>query len=298
MIVLTFACARRWFETTKAVLVTALVAFSTLYLGLARLALTDSFISLSQVAAIWLFFDYVRAPERLGRAIAFGAAWFVALLTKEIAVLLTISFVAHAAIERWYAKRDVPIARTAVVLVVPGVLCALCWILAAGSVSTLYDVMKIVMLSPATNKYAIQFGSGGWYRYPIDELLMGPAPTMLGIAAVAVALWRWRQGEYDALAVGMALVYIAQIATLSAFTKNLRYIALLEVPLRVLAVVLLWELFAAKRRAAGLAACTAIVAFLCLLGWLDYQLYWIQWRTYDPVTINLIGPRHMMPIRQ
>ena len=29
-------------------------------------------------------------------------------------------------------------------------------------------------LSPATNEYAIRYGSGAWFRYPIDELLMSP----------------------------------------------------------------------------------------------------------------------------
>lgn len=295
MVAMVYACARRWFETYKAVLVSALVASSTLYLGLARLALTDSFISLSQAAAIWLFLDYVRDPTRTLRALAFAAVFAFAMLTKEIAVLLALPFAALAAVERWYAKREIPLVRTLVILIAPGVACVIGWVLAAGSPTTLFRVLEIVLASPSTNAYAQQFGSGAWYRYPIDELLMAPWPTLLGLAGVAIALWRWKRAEYGTLAVGMALVYVAQIGVLGFFTKNLRYVAVLEVPLRVLAVVLLWELFGAKNGLVGRALCTAAVALLCWWGWSDFERIWLEYRTYDPVTTVLVGVRGMIP---
>jgi hypothetical protein len=189
----------------------------------------------------------------------------------------------------------VPVGRTLAVLAGPALASLALWALAAGNPATLLRVMRIVLLSPASNEYAIAYGSGGWYRYPIDELLMSPWPTALGLAGVVVALWRWRRGEYDCLAVALALVYVAQVLVLSFFTKNLRYVAVLEMPLRVLAVVLLWELLRARSSALGRWTCVATVALLCWLGHRDYELIWLRWKTYDPVTLPLAGARGLVP---
>ncbi|MFM7298210.1 MAG: glycosyltransferase family 39 protein, partial [Planctomycetota bacterium] len=242
-----YGFASRWFGATKGLLVAALVAFSTLALGLARHALTDSVITLTQFLALALFYEYVRAPERRWRALAFAGAFTFAILTKEIAVLLALPLALWAAAERWQRARDIPVARTMILLAVPALVALATWIVAAGSPFKLFKVLRIVLLSPATNDYAIRYGSGGWFRYPVDEILMSPWPTLLGLLGIGVALWRWKRGEYGSLAVLLALVYIAQVATLGFFTKNLRYVAILEIPLRVLSVVLLWELFSASR---------------------------------------------------
>lgn len=295
LILAAYAFASRWFGPVKGLLATALVATSTLGLGLSRHALTDSFITLSQFVTVALFIEYVREPARLARALAFGIAFTFAILTKEIAVLLAVPFVAYAAVERWYARREVPIVRTALVLALPVFASIAAWVLAAGSPILLFKVMKIVLLSPATNEYAIRYGSGAWFRYPIDELLMSPWTTLVGLMAVGVALWRWRRGEYGSLAIALSLVYIGQIAALGPFTKNLRYVALLEVPLRILAVMLLWELCDAKRSRKGLAVCCVAVAFLCWASWADFQLIWLEFHAYDPVTALLVGVRQMVP---
>jgi hypothetical protein len=298
MIVLVFAGTRRWLATYAALLVTALVACSTLYLGLARLALTDSFISLTQVAIIFLFLEYLRDPARKLVALSFAAAFAMGMLTKEIAVLLALPFAALAAIERCHGKRPIPIVRTVLVLIVPGIACVVGWTLAAGGVETLRRVIEIVLGSPATNVYAIQMGSGGWCRYPVDEFLMSPWPTALGLAGGVIALWRWRKGEYDALSVGLTLIYLAQVGVLSFFTKNLRYVAVLEVPLRILAVVLLLRVFELRRPMLGRALCTLAVVAMCWFGWADYKLFWLRWKVLDPVTHVLVGVRRMVPTQQ
>jgi len=297
LIAVSFAFAQRWFTTTRAVLVAALVGFSTLHLGLARSALTDVFVSLVQVAAIGLFIEYIREPTRSLRAVGFALVFAFAMLTKEIAVLLAIPFALYAALERWFVGREIPIGRTAAIVVVPGVACVAGWVLSAGDVDTVYHVMKIVLLSPGTNDYAVRFGSGGWFRYPVDELLMAPWPTLLGLAGATLALWRWRwraPGAYS-LELALALIYAAQIGVLSFFTKNLRYVAVLEFPLRVLAVGLLWEFFNASRSKYGLAVCVAAVALICWSSWIDFSVIWLDFGMYDPVSGALIISRKMSP---
>jgi hypothetical protein len=111
-----------------------------------------------------------------------------------------------------------------------------------------------------------------------------------------VSLWRWRKSEYLSVPVGLSLVYVGQLICLAPFTKNLRYVTLLEVPLRVLAVLLLWELFAAERSRTRLAICCAAVGLLCWLSWSDYQLIWLKFHGYDPITALLVGVRELVPM--
>lgn len=295
LVVVSFAFALRWTSPLRAVCVASLMGFSTLHLGLSRLALTDVFISLVQVASIGLFIEYLRAPERRGRAIAFAVVFGFAMLTKEISVLLALPFAGCAALARWGERRAVPVARTVAILVLPGLACALGWWLAAGDLTTVWRVMKIVLLSPGTNEYALQFGSGGWFRYPIDELLMSPWTTLLGLGGVALALWRWRRGDLDLIAVSLALVYIAQVGVLGLFTKNLRYVAVLEFPLRFLAAGLIWDLCAAERSARGRVLAAAVALTLCAFAWSDYDRLWLEFRLYDPVTGALVIGREMAP---
>lgn len=295
LIVVAYAFAQRWFTALRAVLIAALVGFSTLHLGLARTALTDVFVSLVQIAAIGLFVEYLRDPTRKRRALSFALVFAFAMLTKEIAVLLAIPFALYAALERWFVGRDIPIGRTLAILIAPGVVCVLGWVLAAGSVSTVHHVMKIVLLSPDTNVYAQQFGSGGWFRYVVDEILMAPWPTLIGLAGASIAFTRWRNRESNSLALALALIYVAQIGVLSFFTKNLRYVAVLEFPLRVLAVGVLWEFFGAARSKHGRVACAVVVALVCALSWLDFRALWLEFGMYDPVSGALVISREMAP---
>jgi 4-amino-4-deoxy-L-arabinose transferase-like glycosyltransferase len=294
LIVVTFVFTRRWLETSMALLAAALVAFSPLYLGLSRLALTDSLISLCQVTVLFLFIEYVRAPERRWCQVAFALTFTFTLLTKEISGLLVVPFVVYAAIERYHRRRDVPVLRTAMLLVAPVIATVILWILAAGGPTPLVRVIEITLTSPATNAYHIQYGSGGWYRYLIDELLMSPWPTLLGLAGVAVTFWRWGRQEYSPLPVALALVYVGQIAVLGFFIKSLRYVAVLEVPLRVLGVVLLWDALRASTSSRGRIACFAIVALLCWLDYRDFESLWLDRGLYDPVTAALLTLRGIL----
>jgi hypothetical protein len=89
---------------------------------------------------------------------------------------------------------------------------------------------------------------------------------------------------------------VFQIGVLALFTKNLRYVAVLEAPLRVLAVLVICDLCANRRALIARAAPAGVVA---LLGWLDWQNFeqiFITWQMYDPVTLLFAAARHLFPI--
>ena len=290
LVLVQFGFARRRFGTPAAAAIALLTATSPLLLGLSRRALTDSFLTLCQVSSLWLFLECVAAPRALGRQLAFVALFALAILTKEITGLLGAPLALFAWIERRRGG-ELTLPRTALLLVAPVALTIAVWLVACGGVTPTLELLRIVLTSPATNEYALRFGSGPWYRYPIDELLMSPWTSALGLAGVVLALWRWRRGEHDAATVLMALVYVGQVAALAPFTKNLRYVAVLETPLRVCAVVLLLELFSAARAPRLRWAAAVLVA---LLGWRDFRGYQRDFERdglYDPMTATLLQLR-------
>jgi 4-amino-4-deoxy-L-arabinose transferase-like glycosyltransferase len=296
LIAVQFFFARRHFGNWCAVLIAALTAFSPLYMGLSRLALTDAFISLCQVTTIWLFFEVVRAPRSWAWRVAFVLVFAYAILTKEISVLLGLPFTVFVLIEHFHRKRELPVVPIVAALAIPPLLAIVGWTLAAGSFDALVRTMKIVMGSPATNEYAIRFGSGPWYRYLFDEMLVSAWPTLLGLCGIVVTAWRWRAREYDGARVYLALIYVFQIGVLAFFTKNLRYVAVLEAPLRVLAVLVIWDFFAGGRAWFVRAAPAGCVALLCWLDWSNFQQIFVTWQMYDPVTLQIAAARHLFPI--
>lgn len=296
LVAMQFFFARRHFGELRALLIAALTAFSPLYLGLARLPLTDCFVSLCQVACLWVFFEVVENPRSWAWRIAFVAVFTFAILSKEISGLLALPFVALVAVLRWHRGRALSLPLFASLIVLPPLITFATWVAAAGSLDLVLDTLKIVLLSPATNEYALAYGSGPWVRYPIDELLASAWPTLLGFAGLALTLWRWRQGEFDALRIHFVFVYVVQIGTLAFFTKNLRYIAVLEAPLRVLAVVCLFDVFASKRHALTRLAACAVVAALCWADWHGFRTLWIEKLVFDPVTLALGIARDVIPV--
>lgn len=290
-----FWFVRRHRGQLQALLVASSIAFAPLYLGLSRLALTDCFITLWQVTTLALFFELVHEPGRWLWRIGFVLAFSLAILTKEISVLLGVPFVALALIERFARKRPLVAWHFALLLALPVVISVLIWLAAAGSFDVLMRTMRIVMSSPATNEYAQMYGRGPWYRYIVDELLLSPWPVALGLLGFAVAAWRLRRGSYDALLAYAMLLYVAQIAALSFFTKNVRYVAVLELPLRLLAVALLWDVLGAARWRAAKVAAVALVALLCAADWASFRRYFVVRGIYDPMTVSLLVANESVP---
>lgn len=283
--------ARRHLAPLAAGCATLLLAASPLLLGLGRRALTDAPLALLQISSLWLFLEVLREPRRIGWQVAFCAVFAWSISAKEIAVLLALPMALFAWIERLRGG-ELSLARAAAVLAVPMASAGVAVLLACGGPERTLELMRVVMNSPSSNDYAIAMGSGPWYRYCVDQLLLSPWTTLLGLAGFAVALWRWRRGEFERLLVFCALVYVLQLAALAPFTKNVRYAAPLEMPLRVSAAALLAAFFGGGLRGRAL----TLVAVLAL-AWSDvrdFQRAFVRGRIYDPVTANLLAFRRLI----
>lgn len=296
-----YAFARRFFGTARAVLVAALLACSPLWLGLSRRALLDSFATLTAALAIWTFLEAVRRPESPRTRWLFSAAFATSVLAKETAVLLLLPFAAWLAIEVFVRGRKLPVAGFAAALALPLVACGLLWVIAAGDLGTLVKLAGIILASPSSNEYAIAFGQGPWYRYLVDLLLLAPWSTLLGLAGLVgflVASARGKRGDLDPALGLLAVVIVAQLFAYSFFTKNVRYVALIELPLRVFSVYALWHLsqrLLGGRGRLALAACATAVALLCWSDYASFRSIFVDAGVYDPMSASLLSLRGFLP---
>ena len=292
-----YAFARRFLGEPRGLFVAALVAFSPLWMGLARRALMDSFATLTSLLAIWTFFEAVRQPARAGLRWLFGAAFALSILGKETAVLLALPFALWLVVEVRIRRSQLPWRAFALALAAPPLVCAGTWLLAAGDSETLLRLVEIIVTSPAGNEYALAFGRGPWYRYLVDFLLLSPWTTVLALGAIggfALRALGTRQDGADPILAYLALLVAAQLFAYAFFTKNVRYVAVLELPLRVFAVCALWELMPARRTRVAVAACALVVALLC---WSDHRSFrgiFVEGGVYDPVSAPLLSYRGLV----
>jgi hypothetical protein len=279
----------------RALAVAALVGFSPLLLAIARRAWLDAPATLAGAAVLWSFCAALLRPRRTA-FVALGGLFGVGVLVKETTVLLALPCAALFAWERFACRRALPLAPFALALALPLCACFALWSLCAGDLTTLVSVIRIILVSPASNAYAQALGGGSAFRYPLDLLLLAPATTALGFAALGVAAWRLRKREAGDLLVWLALVLVALLVAYAPFTKNVRYVALAELPLRALCVCLLWQLAAAAGAGArDRAVAAGLLLVLCAADWLSFQQLFVRSGLYDPMTAHLLALRGLAP---
>jgi 4-amino-4-deoxy-L-arabinose transferase-like glycosyltransferase len=293
-ILVVYALARRFLGNPCALAATALVAFSPLWMALGRRALADGFATLTALLAIWAFLELLRRPEPWRPRLLFMLAFAVAVLAKETTALLLLPFGLYAGFELGARRTAIAPGSIAAALLAPLAFCGLLWLLAAGQLGTLLRVVEIILRSPESNPYANLYGGGPWYRYVIDFLLLSPWPTLLAIGALFAVAVRSRSGIEPLLGF-LAVLTVCLLAEYSVFTKNVRYLALLELPLRVFAAWAVWELIRPARPGWALAGRFFAIAMLC---WADYRTFhfiFVSERLYDPVSTPLLLLRGLIP---
>jgi hypothetical protein len=291
--VVTYVCARRFFGDVRALWIAVLLGFSTLLMGLSRLPLTDSFIALCMISTTWLFLDLAHGRPGFARGIPFAAALAFTVLTKELAVLLVVPFALFVLYERFVRGVPHDLLRYALWLAVSGAVTLAVLVAAAGGPARLLETWSIVLASPSTSGYAIRAGSGPWFRMILDYLLLSPVPTLLAIGGFSIAAARHRGGAYDPLAFFLGLIVVSLVFLFSFFTKNVRYGVVLELPIRVFAVLMLGELAGKVRRVPAQVVTSVLVIAVCVLEWRSFDLIWVESHGYDPVT-NFLAITHKL----
>ncbi|MEY2784012.1 MAG: hypothetical protein RL277_216, partial [Planctomycetota bacterium] len=144
----------------------------------------------------------------------------------------------------------------------------------------------------ATNEYAIRYGSGPWYRYLVDYLLISPWTTLAACAGLGARLSGKRFEFGDRELTLLALLGCLLLVEMSFFTKNARYLLILELPLRALALAWIFGLAGGARRTVLVAGFVLLVVVSDLSS---FEYGWVRHKIYDPLTGTLMQLRGLLP---
>lgn len=270
-----------------------LLAVSPLHLAMARRALSDSLVAMLIIVALWLFLFALCAPYRASRWWVVAGSFLAMFLVKE-GTAIFIVFAWGALL--WHARRAQQPLRwwpVCAVSLIPVTGAGLLTICAAGGIAPAWQVVWAALTSSLTNTYAMLYGSGPWYRYLIDYLLLSPWTTILYLLWLGYVLavrradahvWLWTAVPIFLVAAGMLI------------TKNVRYLLALETPIRLGAVLLLQRLLRdhpGDLRATG--RMLAVVALLMGTELLTFAQFFVEGQLYDPVSSHLLQLREMIP---
>lgn len=272
---------------------TVLLAGSPLQLGLARRALSDSWVAAVSLMVLLLVWRMLLRRTRSRPAwAALGGLLAVSILSREGSVLLVplalAMLLGWGRLEGWRP----PLGAFVCVSVLPIVLACLAWVSAAGDWRLAWEVLQANLRSPAQNAYALHYGSGPWFRYLVDFALLSPLTLLCYFAWCGrLTVSRGRTGEWV-----WAVLPLFFLLLSAPLTKNVRYALLLDLPIRLGAVLFLqgllgdWE---GNRRSA-----LWMAVILLLLLWADLDIFlriFVAGHLYDPMTAFLVWARGMLP---
>jgi hypothetical protein len=242
--------------------------------------------------AVWSFLDCVRDPSQRAMRVVFVLSFAMSVLVKETSALMGPAFLALLAWQRWVRREPLPMLSMSLMIVLPALVVLPTLLIAAGGVDPLLATARTVLSSPATNEYAIRYGSGPWYRYLVDYLLISPWTTLAACAGLGARLSGQRFEDGDRELSLLALLACLLLFEMSFFTKNARYLLILELPLRALALAWIFGLGKGWKR---IALVTCFVLLVVVSDLASFEYGWVRHKLYDPLTGTLMQLRGLLP---
>lgn len=279
--------ARKYFGGRMALFFSILLGFSPLGMAMARRALLDAPANLFAAASLWLFFDMIE-DRKPWKGAVFMLCYAAAILMKETAVLLMPVFISYLFWRRHRSNKGVYPGDILCASIYPALIAAGAYLLAAGSLPNILNVIKIIISFPATNEYVISYCSGPWTRYITDFFVISPPVFLLAAAFFARYFFlKQKDGKITYFVISAIIYFIL----LNFFAKNIRYAILLDTPIRLFAAVMITE--AAGKTCGKYARAAAYLAVFVIAAY-DYASFYkffIINGIYDPVSILLLRAR-------
>ncbi len=260
----------------------ALMAVAPTQIHMSQHALVDGFFAFWALLVLWLLWENLDAPARIGWLISYSLALSLLVLTKENAFFVFVAVVAILLCNRWLHFGLVT--RELVLTTVVGPLLGfVILVFLAGGLSNLVTTYQLSVSKNFQLAYAVVTGDGPWYRYLVDILLVSPIVLILAIGA-AFRLDRTQKPElFLSLFVAASYLVMCNIK----YGMNLRYTNMWDMPLRFLAFSQIIYLFSSLRRYRTVIVCLT-VALLCALELRQYFILFVRYPLYELVSEGLL----------
>jgi len=290
-LIISFYFVEKYFGRKTAFLFTILSAISPLNMAMARRALMDSTANLFMACTIWIFLESLREKKGYKTAL-FVIIFAITILIKESSVLLCPFFILYLLVRRGVFKKPLRLIDFLSTTLFPFILVGAIYLLAAGGASSVITTLKIIMNSPRFNEYAILYGSGPWFRYLIDFILLSPWTCILAISFV---LYYITGSKWQEEVLYLILLSITLVLLFAFLTKNARYLIILDMPIRLFTVLMLNEL---TQRLFKNKSYTILFVLVIIISLIDYSYFNNLFNSqgiYDPTTFQLLRAEHIIP---
>ncbi|MFN2476445.1 MAG: ArnT family glycosyltransferase [Chthoniobacterales bacterium] len=265
-----------------ALCVAALMACAPTQIHMTQHALIDGFFAFWATLCLWLLWENLRQPRRVGWLCGFGAALALLVVTKENAMFVYIGLLGLLAANHWL--RFGTITRGLLVTMVIGPLVGVVLLVnLCGSLQTTFRIYMLLVSKASVLPYAIATGDGPWYRYLVDLMIMSPVVLVLAIGAIFQLKLSDRAAVYVLTFVVASYVLMANVR----YGMNLRYANIWDTPLRYLATLSLMRTSDACGKRSNLVL-ALMIAVVCAVELRQYVIFFVEHDLYELVTAGLL----------
>jgi len=263
----------------------ALMAVAPLELMMAHRELADGVFAFWALLSLWLLWENLQRPGRLGWLAAYAGAIAAMVLTKENAFFASVGLGGIICTAALVPRLNIGKATwsTAAATLAGGLLGVLVLICLAGSPRTLIETYRLLVTKAEKMSFAYESGGGPWFRYIIDLMLVSPAVMLPAIGGIFGLRRDSRQGIFLLLFVLFSCAVMVNVRN----GMNVRYATMWDMPLRFLAAGPLLQMAGAVRRAPLLSA----AVLLAVVGGIELYQYWVIFVYHDlgePITMYMM----------
>jgi len=266
-------------------IVAALMAVAPMELMLSHRELADGPFASIALLSLWLLWENMQRPGRLGWLAAYAGSVTLMVLSKENAFFAAVGFGGIICTAALFPRLNIGKATwsTVAATFAGGIAGVLVLVSLAGSVGSLLQVYRLLVSKAELMSFAYQSGGGPWFRYIVDLMLASPTVLLPAIGGIFALRRDSRQGIFLLLFVVFSCIVMVNVRN----GMNLRYATMWDMPLRYLAAGTILQMAASVRRAPVLAA----IALVVLVGGVELHQYWLLFVRHDigePITQYLM----------
>lgn len=291
---LSFYFTKKYFGHELALLFTFLLAFSPINMAMARRALVDSTSNLFVLSSVLLFFENSKKKSTF-KTLLFMATYSFAILIKESTATLSLFFMFYILVKKRLFVKEIKLSDILFITVLPFTIAGIVYIFLAGGLTAFFAAARSVVSSVKVNPYAIYFCAGPWFRYLIDFIVLSP---WVFILAVGFCFYYFTTNNERKEEIIYFFVFSLSLLFIHTFLiKNIRYIMIIDFPMRLFAVLMLNKLaqFVYKEKASSIHL--LLVAIIAILDYRNFYHLFVKWGIYDPVSCWLLQATHIIPWR-
>jgi 4-amino-4-deoxy-L-arabinose transferase-like glycosyltransferase len=286
-----FYYAKKFFGIKIALFFVLLLSYSPIMMALAKRALGDSDANLFLALSFWAFMDYL-SDQRLRKLGIFIVVFTVSILVKETSLAFIIFIYIFSLIHKNYFRRPLNTTYLWLSVSVPIILAVSGMIIAFGSFDNFFLMIYSVLKSrgeAALSPYAVFFGSGPWFKYIVDYLLLSPFTTLMAIGYFGYRLLA-RRFEWKIVYFSVFFLVFFLLLSNVKFTKDVRYVMIFEMVFYLFSIFFLFNVTKGKQKYV-----LNIIILICFINYFNFiKLFYVN-NIYDPVSYHLLWSKEFIP---